>query len=203
MRRTAEEAALTRQEILDAGLKVFSQHGYHATRLSDVAKAAGVTRGAIYHHFENKAGLYTALLNEASSIGGDAIREAMAVGKDFGDTCRLILVNSLTLLERNRQMRQIMELTLFKTGSDPELAELEETRRTQAVANVEGIAMLMKYGIDSGDLRAELDPHDVARAFLAYQNGLIHLWLSNQNAFSMSEHAPNLADIFLHGIVSK
>lgn len=199
MRRTAEDAAQTRQEILDAALTVFSQKGYHATRLTDIAAAAAVTRGAIYHHFGNKAKLYAALVQEASASGGDAVQQAIANGRTFAETCALILINSFTLLEQNRKMRQIMELSLFKTGVDSDLVEMEQMRQQQALSMVEGIATFMKQGIENGDLRADLDPFDVARAFIAYQNGLIHLWLSNRDAFSIGERAPQLAEIFLRG----
>ncbi len=200
MRRTAEEAAQTRQDILNAALTVFSQKGYHATRLSDIASAANVTRGAVYHHFVNKAELYIALIEDASTSGGEAVQQAIAAGGSFAETCALILVNSLTLLERNERMRQITELSLFKTGHDPDLSELEAMRREQAVTTVEGIAQWMQQGIANGDLRADLNPQDVARAFIAYQNGLIQLWLSNRDVFSIGESAPAFADIFLQGI---
>jgi TetR/AcrR family acrAB operon transcriptional repressor len=49
MRRTKEDAEQTRQDLLDAALTIFSKKGYTATRLEDIAKVAGVTRGAIYH----------------------------------------------------------------------------------------------------------------------------------------------------------
>ncbi len=202
MRRTAEEAAQTRQEILDAALTVFSQKGYHATRLADIAAAADVTRGAIYHHFNNKADLYAALINEASTVGSEAVQQAIAAGSSFSETCALILINSLTLLENNRQMRQITELTLFKTGFDPDLSEMEQMRQQQAITMVEGIAMFMQQGIQNGDLKANLDPFDVARAFIAFQNGIIQLWFSNRDAFSISEKAPQFAEIFLNGIAS-
>ena len=202
MRRTAEEAAQTRQDILEAALTVFSQKGYHATRLADIANAADVTRGAIYHHFDNKAKLYNDLITEASTIGSNAIQEAMASGGSFTEICALILINSLTLLENNRQMRQITELTLFKTGQDPELLEFEAMRKQQAITVVEGVAMLMQQGIQNGDLRSDLDSFDVARAFIAFQNGLISLWLSNRDAFSLAEQAPKFAEIFLQGIVA-
>jgi len=202
MRRTAEEAAQTRQEILDAALTVFSQKGYHATRLMDIADAAAVTRGAIYHHFDNKASLYTALIQEAAAVGGDAVQQAIAAGGTFTDTCALIMINSLTLLEQNRRMREIMELSFFNTGADPDLLELEQMRQLQAVSMVEGIAMFMQAGIANGDLRADLDPFDVARAFIAFQNGLIQLWLSNRDAFSIGECAPQFAQIFLRGIAA-
>jgi TetR/AcrR family acrAB operon transcriptional repressor len=201
MRRTAEDAAKTRQEILDAALTVFSKKGYHATRLADIAESAAVTRGAIYHHFENKAALYTALIDEAAAAGSGAVQQAIAAGVSFAETCALILINSLTLLEQNRQIRQVTELSLFKTGLDPDLLVLEQTRQEQAATLVEGIAAFMKMGIDNGDLRADIDPFDAARAFIAYQNGLIHLWLSNRETFSIAESAPLLADIFLQGIL--
>ena len=202
MRRTAEEAAQTRQSILEAALKVFSQKGYHATRLTDIAQATEVTRGAIYHHFDNKAKLYQELLNEASTIGSDAVQQAMAEGNSFVEICALILEKSLAVVESNVQMRQIMALTLFKTGFDPELAELDKARQQQAVTTVEAIAQMMQTGIENGDLRPNLDPHDVARAFIAYQNGLITLWLTNRQAFSIGERAPHFAQIFLDGIVA-
>ncbi|MCA9965186.1 MAG: TetR family transcriptional regulator [Anaerolineales bacterium] len=202
MRRTTEEAAQTRQDILEAALSVFSQKGYHATRLADIANAANVTRGAIYHHFENKAKLYNDLITEASTIGSSAIQEAMASGGSFTEICAHILINSLTLLENNRQMRQITELTLFKTGHDPELLEFEAMRQQQAITVVEGVAMLMQQGIQNGDLRSDLDPFDVARAFIAFQNGLISLWLSNREAFSLAAQAPKFAAIFLQGIAA-
>ena len=62
MKRTAEEAEQTRQELLDAALAIFSRTGFEAARLEDIAKTAGVTRGAVYHHFGGKPELYLALL---------------------------------------------------------------------------------------------------------------------------------------------
>jgi TetR/AcrR family transcriptional regulator, acrAB operon repressor len=60
MRRTAEAAAANQAELLDAVLAVVVRQGYAATRLDDVAAHAGVTRGALYHHFKNKAELFNA-----------------------------------------------------------------------------------------------------------------------------------------------
>ena len=64
MRRTKEDAALTRETVLDAALAVFSRQGYAATTLDHIAQEAGVTRGAIYWHFGGKAELYNALVEE-------------------------------------------------------------------------------------------------------------------------------------------
>ncbi|GAA2871034.1 TetR family transcriptional regulator [Nonomuraea rubra] len=64
MRRTAEEAARTRQALLRAALPVFAERGYAAATLAGIAERAGVTRGAAYHHFHDKAALYLATISE-------------------------------------------------------------------------------------------------------------------------------------------
>lgn len=61
-KRTHEEALQTKKQIMDAAVTLFSSKGYKKTSLSDVARAAGVTRGAIYWHFENKGELLIELL---------------------------------------------------------------------------------------------------------------------------------------------
>ncbi|MCK5430999.1 MAG: TetR family transcriptional regulator [Anaerolineales bacterium] len=61
-------SAQTRQDLLAAALTVFSNKGYEAARLEDIAEMAGVTRGAIYFHFGNKAGLFMALVEDASAL---------------------------------------------------------------------------------------------------------------------------------------
>ena len=61
MRRTKSEAEQTRNSTLDAALTLFDEQGYTQTTLSSVARQAGVTRGAIYWHFENKDEILIAL----------------------------------------------------------------------------------------------------------------------------------------------
>ena len=201
MRRTKEEAEKTRQDLLDAALTIFSQKGYEATRLEDIAQAAGVTRGAIYHHFGSKADLFIALVEDASQLGNTTIEQALAKGGSFIDITTRILVSTLSLLESNRRFREVMALSLFMTGASPELENLQKKRYQEAQTLVEEIRGFFQAGIQQGELRPDLDPQIVARAFLAYQNGLALLWISNQDAFSIRESAPGLADLFLRGIV--
>jgi TetR/AcrR family transcriptional regulator, acrAB operon repressor len=203
MRRTKEEAAKTRQDLLDAALSVFSQKGYEATRLEDVAQAADVTRGAIYHHFGSKADLFIALIEDASAQGGAVVEGAIAAGGTFVEITRRVLVRTMNLLEENRRFREIMALSLFKAGGSPELETLSQQRHDQARTQVEQLAGFFQAGIDQGALRPDLDPAVMGRAILAYQNGLAMLWLSNQEAFSIKAQAKQLADVFLQGILAE
>lgn len=66
-RKTKRQAQETRQHILDAAIKAFSERGVSATSLNDISALAGVTRGAIYWHFKNKAELFNEILHTADS----------------------------------------------------------------------------------------------------------------------------------------
>ncbi len=68
VRKTKEEAQETRNAILDAAEVVFQEHGVSRTSLAEIAKAAGVTRGAIYWHFENKADLFDAMIQRVFGL---------------------------------------------------------------------------------------------------------------------------------------
>ena len=61
MRKTKEEAQQTRSNLLNAALNVFYERGVSKASLDEIAKAAGVTRGALYWHFKNKEDLFEAL----------------------------------------------------------------------------------------------------------------------------------------------
>ncbi len=65
-RRTKEEAAVTREQLLDAAERVFRERGVAGSTLAEVAAAAGVTRGAVYWHFRDKADLYAAMCERAT-----------------------------------------------------------------------------------------------------------------------------------------
>lgn len=66
-RRTKEEAEETRIQILDAAERVFYDKGVSRASLAEIASDAGVSRGAIYWHFENKVDLFQALCERLRS----------------------------------------------------------------------------------------------------------------------------------------
>lgn len=84
----AEQRAATRQALLAEGRRRFAADGYHAVVLADVAQAAGVTKGAAYHHFESKAGLFRAVVAEVQHELGERVAQAAEAHGDPWDQLR-------------------------------------------------------------------------------------------------------------------
>ena len=200
MKRTKEEAAVTRATLLKTALSVFSAKGYAATTLDDIAKAAKVTRGAIYWHFKSKADLYNTLVQEFSARGSIVVQEAAAEGGTLIDILRRIFVRVCTLIEEDKETRAVMELTLFKTGLDPELQTGRKKQIESGNALLKGITEAMSQGIAQDTLRSDINPADMARAFIAFENGAIQLWLLTPRSFSLKSSAEAFADILVAGL---
>ena len=203
MRKTKEEAAITRDTLLKAALAIFSRKGFAATTLGNIAEEAGVTRGAIYWHFGSKAELYNALLQEYNNLGGQLMQKAVSEGGSLLDILRRIFVYQMSAVEMDFALRAMMELTLFKTENVPELEDIRRQQIASTRTLVASIAAALQQGIAAGELRSDIDSQEMARAFLAYQNGLIYLWLQDPSSFSLKDRAPALIDVYLEGIIRK
>src|SRR2546423_580905 len=93
--RRAENAAVTRQALIDAATELFAEHGYAAVSTSDVVDQAGVTRGALYHHFKDKPGLMRAVFEQVERGLVQTVAEAAEPSDDaqadLHRTCRAFL----------------------------------------------------------------------------------------------------------------
>lgn len=88
-RASAADAARTAQRILESATDLFAAQGFAEVSLDDVARAAGVTRGAVYHHYDNKTGLFTAVAARVQSDVAQAVVTAAAhAGAAPGDQLR-------------------------------------------------------------------------------------------------------------------
>lgn len=210
MRRTKEEAEVTRQRLLKAALEVFSRKGYADTRLEDIAAEAGVTRGAIYHHFGNaenqfngKAELYNTLISEAYARFNPVMEEAISGGSNVLESLKLLLLSTLQFAATDPEFRAISELTLFKTAIVPELEAGIQRKIEGTHILVKYITALVHKGIESGEIRKGVDARDVALTLIGLQNGVLTLWLMDKQLFSLKDRAEHMADLFLWGIAMK
>lgn len=200
MRRTKAEADATREQLLKAGLKVFSSKGYAASTLEDIARQAEVTRGAIYWHFGSKAELYSALIQSYSGLSGHIVQQAAREGGSLLEILERVLTRLLIAVESDVLLKEVMEITQYKTERVNELEPVFRSLNESAEQLLAGITTVIQDGMEQGLIRKDLAAIDIARGYLAYQNGLTSLWLSNPSGFSLKDKAANFARIFIDGI---
>lgn len=162
-RKWRRRAADRPGEILDAALTVFVAKGYAATRLDDVAAAAGVSKGLLYRYFDNKAELFKAMVRQmlVSTIrnAGDRIR-ASATATEALD----FFLEQMKAVAGDPRRSAIPKLIISESGNFPELAIFY-------LAEVIGPAMaqlgaLIQRGISAGEFR-QVDPANTARLLVA------------------------------------
>ncbi len=85
MRRTADEALRTRSSIVGAARDLFTTKGFADTSTAEVVDAAGVTRGALYHHFADKTALFLAVFTQIEHEVNETVTAAALAGRDALD----------------------------------------------------------------------------------------------------------------------
>lgn len=100
MATKAEQRERTRAVILELATQAFAERGYAGVALEDLVAEAGLTRGALYHHFGSKQALFRAVLEAAQARVARAVEVAAAGARDplagFLDGCRAFLEASLS-----------------------------------------------------------------------------------------------------------
>ncbi len=97
-RSNAERSRWTRRALLDAGREVFTEQGYAHATVPEIFRQVGMTRGAFYHHFPNKAALFAAVYAEVCQETGQAVRACMQRAE--GDTWERFLASLGVLLDQ-------------------------------------------------------------------------------------------------------
>ncbi|HSU06566.1 MAG TPA: TetR/AcrR family transcriptional regulator [Acetobacteraceae bacterium] len=149
-------------EIVDAALALFTERGFAATRLEDVATHAGIGKGTIYLYFPTKEDLFRAVVRQRLVPNLDAI-EAMIAGHtdSSAELLRRIAARAQQLIASD--ITAIPKLVLAESGNFPAIARLyAEEVASRGMAMLEGV---IARGIARGEFR-QVDPHDVIPLFI-------------------------------------
>ncbi len=202
MKRTKEEALVTRQNLLSAALKVFSNKGYSATRLEDIALEAGVTRGAIYHHFGGKEQLFKELVTERS-IGVNQLAEQIVnEGGSPATVLRRLLVRLFEYGEEDEEYRAMLEIATDKVEFTAELEDLARQNIRGRRALIRFLANIIRQGIEAGEFRSDLSPKDAAIAVAGFLNGVGLLWVQDPDSFSIRRRSKAVVDVMMGWLIA-
>jgi AcrR family transcriptional regulator len=153
-------------ELLDAALAVFAERGYRNTRIDDVAEAAGVTKGAVYHYFETKE---TLLLRAIEHYHDRAFGEIEEILREAGGpvSARIrLMIRKAFGVSQNGGRR--MTLALILQGVRHDLPEAHsQWLRGGPIKGWSLLASLIEEGKHSGEFRDDVDSQVAARVVIS------------------------------------
>ena len=198
MRRTKAEAAETRAAILVAAEKLFFEKGVANSTLDEIASAAGVTRGAIYWHFESKSDLFLQLYN---SVQLPRVNMSDVDTPDCDDRDALASVEKmaydwLETLSNDPQRQRLLTILLRTNFTDefkPVLIELEklDEEHTQNIERILGKA------VRNSRLASNWTPQLASHAIKWQIKGICWEWLLFGQKFDLAGHGQqSLAALF-------
>ena len=201
MRRTKEDAEKTRAAILAAAEVLFLEKGVAHTSLEHIARAAGVTRGAVYWHFENKAALFNAMLNQVR-LPPEQLAEKLNADPQLSlqSLCDLCIAG-LKILTHSEQKRRLLTILLHRCEFTEELRDAE-TRHNQFVQQfIDMCEKLLSDCQARGQLHSRINAFQASRALHGMLIGLIGDWLSNPQLFDPERDAAPMFEALFRGLI--
>ena len=203
VRRTKEEAQATRSHILDTAELVFEQHGVSGASLHAIAKAAGLTRGAIYWHFRDKADLFNAMMERATLPLEEAGRRRRSEGvPPTLEQMREGFIDALRRIVADTQMRRVFAIATHKVEYVGEMQAVRERHlavRDTCLADVE---QRLNLAMRHGELTRRVPARAAAVGLHALFDGLLHNWMLDPGAFKLVTVGTQVIDAYLAGLAA-
>lgn len=187
---------MTRDEILVAAAQIFSQKGFHATSMQDIAQAVRLQKASLYHHVSSKQEILVDVLNQALDLLIERMQAVMAQPLAPDDKLRQAMRVYLTTLLEHRDLAAV--LLLEHRNLSPELHARHIPRRDRFEQLWRD---LIQQGLDSGVFCCA-DPAMASRALLGVMNWTI-TWYRPGGACTPEEVAAQFSDLFLLGLLGR
>jgi TetR/AcrR family acrAB operon transcriptional repressor len=198
VRRTKEEAQETRSQILEAAEQAFYERGVARTTLADIAALAGVTRGAIYWHFSNKADLVQAMLDTLHEPLDELARASESEDEVDPLGCmRKLLIHLFHQVALDPKTRRINEILFHKCEFTDEMCDLRRQRQPASLECNLRIGLPLRNAVHRGQLPENLDTVRAAVCMHAYIDGILGQWLLVPDSFQLAQDAERWVDIAL------
>ncbi len=201
VRKTKEEAQETRSAILDAAELVFKENGVSRTSLAEIATAAGVTRGAVYWHFKNKADLFDAMIQRVFGMMEEKLAELQCDTDanpvdSLGDLAR----HFVDRVANDPRYFRLLEISWHKCEYVGEMARSRDKHLECGNRYLSFSEEVFQLAKARGYLPASLDSRQAAIGLMAVVDGLIVNWTLDPSVFPLANYGPGIINTYLTGL---
>jgi TetR/AcrR family transcriptional regulator len=190
------EVESSRSTILESAQRLFLERGYAGTSMSEIAKASGVTKSLIHHHFGTKDALWRSVKRRCFEAYYAKQKELLATESLTLESAKASMRIYFEFLAETPQVLRLMWWMLLD-GDDDRSNELVAELGELGVAQIKGLQ-------EQGLVRADLRPESILAGFL----GIIHAaftegWLLKDRNVPMDAYIADAWDMFAHGVMAQ
>jgi len=201
--RRSAPAGDRRKQILRAATKVFAERGFHRTRVSDIARAAGVAYGLIYHYFDSKDAVLNALFEENWAVFLKVLAE-LETERSRPAAERLGRIADL-LIEALRIAPELIQVIIQEVSRSDRFVQPSKFDAFQRAFSV--VEAIVRQGQESGELSADVDPRAASFIFFGALETICTGFMLEAIPCGTDEEAARLKravrQVLLHGMVAE
>ncbi len=160
----------TRRQIIDAAAQLFVRKGFYGTSIADLARATDLTKGALYHHFENKDALFFVVIKSVRSAWNKEVARDVVEAGDALTQLTVMLENHARLIQENDTLCLVLHgLTTEMEGVNPDFSTALQEVYADLTRFIERI---VQKGQAAGQIRPDLDARLMALNFVGMLRGI-------------------------------
>ena len=182
-------------QIIEAAVRVFARNGYYNSRVSDIAREAGVASGTIYLYFKTKEEILVTLFREKMAAWVAHVRAEIAAEPDAVAKIRRLVSLHFGVLEGDPALAEVVQVELrqghkfFRGAATHEIS-----------AYFELITSILADGQAAGTIRGDVPVKLAGKALFGAMDQVATSWVLGKRKYRLSDAAESVAAVFLRGV---
>ncbi|MCC6160404.1 MAG: TetR/AcrR family transcriptional regulator [Deltaproteobacteria bacterium] len=187
------------ERILKAAVKIFAKHGFHNSKISQIAKEAGVADGTIYLYFKNKDDILINLFEKKIDAAIQDFNASLVGLRDPIEKLRTFIIRYAEYMEKHQALAEVISVELRQSNKF-----MKEYVPVKFAEFLQILSMIIREGKDLGVFRRDIEPGIAKRAIFGALDELILYWvLAPKPKYSTTQIGRNLADLFAEGLKAR
>ena len=183
------------QQIIEAAVRVFARNGYYNSRVSDIAREAGVASGTIYLYFKTKDDILVTLFREKMAAWVASVREQIAGEADPVAKIRRLVALHFSVLERDPALAEVLQVELRQGHKFFRGASAHEVSSYFAL-----IGSVLEEGQAAGVFRDDVPVKVATKVLFGAMDQMATSWVLGKRKYRLTETAEAVATVFLRGV---
>lgn len=183
------------RQIIEAAIRVFARNGYYNSRVSDIAREAGIASGTIYLYFKTKDEILVTLFREKMAEWVAHVRGEIASEPDAVAKLHRLVALHFSVLERHPELAEVVQVELRQGQKFFRGASAHEVS-----AYFDLIGSVIQEGIAAGQVRPDVPVKVATKVLFGAMDQMATSWVLGKRAYRLSDAAEPVASIFLKGV---